>query len=148
LIPDLARWQHYKGPVYCMGVNNAGGAKYLTVSHRPCGVILLMHSLVGILQLQCHPSSDLCLIISCISVLYNLSLRDLTRSVIKTLPVPFLPDSCETRTDQGALWCSHLNVTHASVADRCLKNGNLDKFQRCFNHLMAIYLGRLNVQSW
>jgi hypothetical protein len=147
LISDLAQWQHYKGPVYCMAANNAGDAKYMTVSHRPCGVILLMHSLVGILQLQCQHSFDLCLIFSCISVQYHLSLRGLTCSVIKTLPVPFLPARCETRIDQTALQCSPLNVTHTSGADRYLKHCNLDQCQEGFNHLLGIYLGRLDVQS-
>jgi len=74
--------------------------------------------------------------------------RGLTCSGIKTLPVPILPARCETRTDQGALQCSPLNVTHTSAPDRYLKDSNLDEYQGCFNHLLAIYLGRLDVQSW
>jgi len=44
--------------------------------------------------------------------------------------------------------CSPLNVNHTSAADRYLKQGNLDECQGHFSHILAMYLGRLDVQSW
>lgn len=112
-------------------------------------MILLINSFVG--TLQCHHSFDVCISFQLhfsISVLYHMSLRGLTCSVVRTLPVPLLPSRCENRIDQGALWCSPLSVMRTSAADRYLKEDDLDQCQGCFNHLLAIYLGRLEVLSW